>query len=54
MLGEFFMVIFDEMVDYVIIECVKMKCEIYCRGWCGMIDDVYYGLGWCIYDLNGL
>lgn len=54
LLGEFPTVISDEMVDYVTTERVKTKRETYRRGWRGMIDDAHYGLGWRIYDLNGL
>ncbi|WP_334059509.1 serine hydrolase domain-containing protein [Alteromonas sp. S005] len=54
LLGEFPTVISDEMVDYVTTKRVRTKRETYRRGWRGMISDAHYGLGWRIYDLNGV
>jgi beta-lactamase class C len=54
LLGEFPTVISPEMVDFVTTERVKTKRETYRRGWRGMIDDAHYGLGWRIYDIDGV
>ena len=54
LLGEFPTIISPEMVEYVTAERVKTKRESYRRGWRGMIDDAHYGLGWRIYDIDGV
>jgi beta-lactamase class C len=54
LLGEFPTVMSPEMVEYVTTERVKTKRETYRRGWRGMIDDAHYGLGWRIYDIDGV
>ncbi|WP_278383216.1 serine hydrolase domain-containing protein, partial [Alteromonas mediterranea] len=54
LLGEFPTVMSKEMVDFVTTERVRTKRETYRRGWRGMIDDAHYGLGWRIYDINGM
>ncbi|WP_394222333.1 serine hydrolase domain-containing protein [Alteromonas gracilis] len=54
LLGEFPTVMSKDMIDYVTTKRVKTKRETYRRGWRGMIDDAHYGLGWRIYDLNGM
>ena len=54
LLSEFPTVMSPEMVEYVTTERVKTKRETYRRGWRGMIDDAHYGLGWRIYDIDGV
>lgn len=54
LLGEFPTVMSPEMVEYVTTERVTTKRETYRRGWRGMIDDAHYGLGWRIYDIDGV
>lgn len=54
LLGEFPTVVSPEMIELITTERVKTKRETYRRGWRGMIDDASYGLGWRIYDIDGV
>lgn len=54
LLGEFPTIVSPEMIEFVTTERVKTKRETYRRGWRGMIDDASYGLGWRIYDIDGV